>query len=103
MHNTTEQDSSTTTTPQDAQPKDYWLKCQLLKGMFSHEVVVTYPPVGEEKMSVFVPKEKVQGTIGSMGEVRVAIARREGKTFALLPATPYKEVVEVFESDVLTR
>ncbi len=35
-----------------------WLTCRVNKGMFSHELVVTYPAEGEKQKSVFVPGEQ---------------------------------------------
>ena len=89
------------TTEKHAERDEHWLNCKLEKGMFSSEVVVIYPPEGECIKSAFVPKYLVQGNIGSAGQVRVAIARSNGKLLALLP-TNEDNIVEVAEADLLT-
>jgi hypothetical protein len=76
-----------------------WLQCRLDKGMFSDEIAVTYPPTGNLRKSVFVPRTVVKGDPGSRGKVQVAILRRGDKVFALLPSSQ-QELVEVYQSDI---
>jgi len=83
----------------DSQPTEQWLDCQLEKGMFSDEIAVTYPAIGDVKKSVFVPRSSVKGTAGERGKVRVLIVRRGSKTLAVLPNS-HKDIVEVVEGDL---
>jgi len=64
-----------------------WLRCKLGGGMFSDEVVVTYPAAGNEDLqsSVFVPSSYVRGESGHEGEVQVEVLFQNGKCYAVLP------------------
>jgi hypothetical protein len=64
-----------------------WLRCRLGDGMFSDEVVVTYPAAGNEELqsSVFVPSAYVRGESGHEGEVQVEVVVQKGKRYAVLP------------------
>lgn len=81
------------------QNTDRWLTCQLDRGMFSDEMVVTYPPTGEPLSSEFIPISYIHGNAGSLGKVRVAVAENQGRSFALLP-TPYGTIVQVQPGDI---
>ena len=76
-----------------------WLRCLVDKGMFSHEMAVTYPPEGEPLHSVFVPVEDVAGRPGEKGHVRVQVLTKAGNTIAILP-TNYRDAVTVAERDL---
>ena len=77
-----------------------WLKCMLHKGMFSDEIVVTYPPTGDKQQSFFVETKNTQGEPGNIGKVKVLTANLKEGFAALVPAIPYKETVFVDQSDV---
>jgi len=77
-----------------------WLKCRILKGMFSDERVVVYHLVNGERYSEFVPSDKVRGEINSEGTLAVGIYRQEGASFAELP-TNYSDLVAVPEEDLI--
>jgi hypothetical protein len=79
--------------------QEYWLECQLDRGMFSDEIAISYPPVGQTIHSVFVPISVVRGTPGYRGKVRVNVFKRHGKTFAVLP-TPERAIVAVADQDI---
>ncbi len=84
----------------EAPPKEQrWLRCHLDKGMFSDEVAVTYPSIGDWQQSVFVPKSDVQGSIGDEGRVRVSVFRHGSRLIAVLP-NPNHDIVEVTEADL---
>jgi hypothetical protein len=53
--------------------QERWLECRLDKGMFSDEIVVTYPSEGEAIFSKFVPIDVVRGQPGTKGKVRVSV------------------------------
>ncbi len=76
-----------------------WLKCNLERGMFSDEMVVTYPATGTEITTVFVPSSDVRGRAGETGKVRVMVAKRGAETLAILP-TSYRDSVAVSEHDL---
>ncbi|MCA9412218.1 MAG: hypothetical protein KC931_13580 [Candidatus Omnitrophica bacterium] len=78
---------------------DRWLECHVEKGMFSDELAISYPPIGESRISAFVPRDLVERREGSQGRVRVSIVRRGGDLFAILP-TAYRDSVFVSESDI---
>jgi len=66
-----------------------WLRCDVLKGMFTSERAIRYPAGGTQKASVtsvFVPKESVRGAIDGEGRVRVRVFADEAQhTWAVLP------------------
>ncbi len=76
-----------------------WLKCHILKGMFSDERVVVFHRINGERYSEFVPANKVRGEIGTDGQVEVAVYCDDGTSFAQLP-TEYRELVAVQEGDL---
>ena len=77
-----------------------WLKCHILKGMFSDERVVVFHLVDGERYSEFVPADKVQGEINTDGTLAVGIYRQNGASFAELP-TEYSDLVAVPEEDLI--
>jgi hypothetical protein len=83
-------------------PQVRWLKCLLGKGMFSDEVVVTYPSHGPDRVSVFVPRDSVEGEPGDSGKVRVNLVQRSGELMAILPSAS-QDIVFVSEGDVADR
>lgn len=76
-----------------------WLKCRVLKGMFSDERVVQVPTRGGDKLSFFVHKDKVEGDIDRDGRVRVDVLRREDMTVAFVPSE-YPEAIAVRDEDL---
>jgi hypothetical protein len=76
-----------------------WLSCRLDQGMFSDEIAVTHPPVGQALLSVFVPASAVSGKPKGLGKVRVQVTRQGNSTLAILP-TDYSESVTVTEADL---
>ena len=74
-----------------------WLKCRFLKGMFSDEITMVYPPESPTASSFFVPREKVR-------EKDSAVSVRffhEGETvWAVLPAES-QPVIPVNEEDLI--
>lgn len=81
-----------------------WLRCQVDRGMFSDEVVVSYPPSAtqDSQKSVFVPRSFVREDGLGLGEVMVKIAVQDGATYALLPTQEY-DVVKAEEADLTFR
>ena len=74
-----------------------WLKCQILKGMFSDESTMVYPPESPTASSFFVPKDKVREGDGAVS-VRFF---HEGETvWAVLPAEN-QPVISVNKDDVI--
>jgi hypothetical protein len=59
-----------------------WLKCKVVKGMFSDELTVVVRTLGGEDVAVFVPRDQVQE--GS-GRVKVRVSEASGHTMAVLP------------------
>ena len=80
-------------------PQQRWLRCQLDRGMFSDESVVTYPSHGAPLASVFVPSVNVRGHPGGLGLVHVVVTNPGGQLMATLP-TSYGECVAVSEVDL---
>ena len=66
-----------------------WLRCDVLKGMFTSERAIRYPAGGVHRVSVtsvFVPQESVRGPIDGEGRVRVRVFADEAQhTWAILP------------------
>jgi hypothetical protein len=64
-----------------------WLRCRLDPGMFSDEVVVTYPAPGrgEWQTTVFVPNSSVRSESEHDGEVMVEVVFQHGVRCAMLP------------------
>lgn len=80
--------------------EERWLTCRIHKGMFSDELVVSYPAEGEPSTSVFVPDSYVQGRPGETGKVRVVVTRRDKAVFVVIPSAE-QDVVAVRESDLV--
>ncbi len=77
-----------------------WLKCHILKGMFSDERVVVFHLVNGERYSEFVPAEKVRGEINSDGALAVGIYRQDGASFVELP-NEYQDLFAVADKDLV--
>ncbi|MBC8372284.1 MAG: hypothetical protein ISS78_07765 [Phycisphaerae bacterium] len=75
---------------------DQWLKCKILKGMFSDESTMVYPAESATASSFFVPKEKVRETDGA---VHVRVFREGGTMWAIVPAES-QPVIQVNEKDL---
>ncbi|MEZ6056147.1 MAG: hypothetical protein R3C01_05540 [Planctomycetaceae bacterium] len=88
--------SATTTTDQAT----HWLTCLIYKGMFSDEVVISYPSTGEPVFSDFVPSDRVSGEPGTIGRVKVRVFERNGKQIAILP-TCYSDSVLAAPQDLV--
>lgn len=79
---------------------EQWLRCQLVQGMFSDEIVVVYPlSPATQVNSFFVPKSYVQGEEKEIGKVRVRVIRQDNTTWAVLP-TENQETIPVSEGDL---
>ncbi len=78
-----------------------WLRCRVVKGMFSDEVAVTYPGVPDrpDQVSVFLPRSCVRAQTEDQGEVMVDVIVEDGIHLARLPSE-YPVVVEAEESDL---
>jgi hypothetical protein len=74
--------------------KDHWLKCRVLKGMFSDEGAVVFKLSDEASFFAFVPYTKVRGEIDREGEVKVDVFEEGNTTWAILP-TEYRDTVPV--------
>ena len=72
-----------------------WLKCKVLKGMFSDEVTVVIRTLGGDA-SFFVPKSAADD-----GKVKVRVAHHAGHTVALLP-DEYQSVVDIESSQLIS-
>lgn len=58
-----------------------WLRCSILKGIFSDERVVKI-----KEQSFFVHRDQVQGNVDQPGKVKVRILRKENGVWAMLPS-----------------
>src|SRR5882724_8251700 len=66
---------------------EQWLRCRVVKGMFSDELAIRSPPQGTTSVtSVFVPKEMVHGEVDHVGKVRVRVFRQDDSAWAVLPS-----------------
>ena len=79
--------------------KEQWLRCHLLKGMFSDEVAIKFSSLGTP-VSFFVSKEYVNGEVDREGKVRVNTFTDAGTVWAVLP-TPQKKIVAVDAGDLV--
>ena len=75
-----------------------WLKCRFLKGMFSDEITMVYPPESATASSFFVPKEKIREADGA---VSVRVFHQGGAAWAVLPAEN-RPIIPVNEEDLIT-
>jgi len=78
-----------------------WLRCNIVKGMFSDEwaIVYRFKQQGKEA-SFFVPKDQVVGAVDSEGKVKVRVFRQGDTSWAVLP-TEYQESIPVDEADLI--
>lgn len=77
-----------------------WLLCRLDSGMFSDEVVVSYPASSSQwQRSGFVPRSFVRSASEHQGEVKVRVLVQDGRKFAVLP-TPDGDIVRVEDADL---
>ena len=76
-----------------------WLKCSILKGMFSDEYAIK---LGTEKdpMSFFVPREMVRGNINEKGQVKVRVMLEGKDPLAVLP-TCEQSIIPVSGQDLV--
>jgi len=77
---------------------DSWLRCKILKGMFSDESTMVYPPESATASSFFVPKDKVRERDGT---VRVRVFHEGETVWAVLPAES-QPIIAVNEEDLIT-
>jgi hypothetical protein len=79
---------------------EQWLRCRVVKGMFSDELAITYQPRGATSAtSVFVPKDLVLGEIDNEGKVKVMVFRQENIAWAVLPSAQ-QTVIPIDEADL---
>jgi len=78
-----------------------WLQCRLSKGMFSDEVLATYPAQGKFVWCDFVPLEKVVGNMGETGALKVKVVGKDGDKYATVVPTSYSDLIFVAEQDLL--
>ena len=80
---------------------EQWLRCDIFKGMFSDELAIKYSPPGSTyPVSVFVPKDLVQGDLTQgRGQVKVMVFRRGESSWVVLPSSQRTEI-PVSESDL---
>jgi len=77
-----------------------WLRCRILKGMFSDEFAVEVSAPGGKPTSFFVPRKDVRGNVDQDGEVRVRVIRKGENAWALLPTeTPVE--IPIREADLV--
>ena len=57
-----------------------WLRCSILKGVFSDECVVKI-----KERSFFVNRDQVQGNVDQTGRVSVRILKKDNLVWAMLP------------------
>lgn len=80
--------------------KQGWLKCRVLKGMFSDERAVVVRMKNGNTTSMFVPSSSVKGEVDHDGKVRVEVFEGDGAVWAVLP-TEYRESVPINDDDVV--
>ena len=78
-----------------------WLKCFIMKGMFSDERAIRLVSKSDSPLSFFVPKSMVRGALDKEGEVKVLVFKREGDTLAILP-TDNRSVVPILEENLVS-
>jgi hypothetical protein len=79
-----------------------WLKCRILKGMFSDERVVVVQRFDGKATSAFVPISSVRGSVEQEGQVEVDVFADRGGTWAVLP-TEYRETLPVNVRDLIAQ
>ena len=75
-----------------------WLRCTVLKGMFSDERAVLYSKNGSE-FSFFVPTDRVLGDVDREGKVRVRVFSDDGGWWAVMP-NENQTIIPVSEADL---
>jgi len=78
---------------------EMWLRCLLYKGMFSDEMAIKYSFHGKE-ISVFVPKQMVNGEPDQQGTVKVKVFEEGGTRWAVLPNSQ-SAVVPIEDEDLI--
>ncbi|MBI4607352.1 MAG: hypothetical protein HY721_35750 [Planctomycetes bacterium] len=73
-----------------------WLKCQVQKGMFSHEVVVKVTTADGRLVAHFVPKESVRND-----RVEVQVEQSDGQRLAILPTPEPYHAIPVRAEDLV--
>lgn len=81
--------------------KRQWLKCRVLKGMFSDERAIVYSMSNGKESSAFVPSAKVRGKIDHDGAVSVEVFQDGDTTWAVLP-TEYRDAVPVNRTQLVS-
>ena len=79
-----------------------WLRCHILKGMFSDERVVVVNRIDGKSTSAFVPTNAVRGRVDEEGQVEVDVFADRGATWAVLP-TEYRETLPVNIGDLVVQ
>ena len=79
---------------------NWFLRCQVHKGMFSDEVAVEVSQLSGQPSSFFVPKAEVVGGINQKGQVRVRVFRQNNTAWAVLPTENPMEI-PVKEADLI--
>ena len=64
---------------------ELWMRCKVVKGMFSDELTVLVKTLSGDDVSVFVPRDRVQGQVDHEGRVKVRSFESEAKLWAVLP------------------
>ena len=75
-----------------------WLKCSLLRGMFSDEMVVVIKTLSGEESSFFVPRQQVRGEVGKIGQVMVRTFEQGAHPWAVIP-NDSQSMIPVDESE----
>ena len=78
-----------------------WLRCGILKGMFSDEMVVVIKTPSGEEASFFVPKQQVRGDINESGRVMVRTFKQGTRAWAVIP-NDSQSIIPVDESEFAT-
>lgn len=78
-----------------------WLKCRVVKGMFSDEFTVVVHRRGNGTVEFFVSSKDVKKQADETGTVRVKVFQRQDGPWAELP-TPYRDAVPVEEGELQT-
>lgn len=74
-----------------------WLRCEIVKGMFSDEVTVVIRSQDGEEISAFVPRDRVEE---KERRVLVQVFKNGGGKFAVLP-NESQTVVGINESELV--
>jgi hypothetical protein len=77
-----------------------WLRCFVSKGMFSDELAVKTVPLKGEEISVFVPRDQVEGGLDQEGKVKVRVFHQGHTAWAVLP-TENRATIPVREADLV--